>query len=373
MISLNDKNISSMYIHIPFCNQICSYCDFTKMLYNSKMVDKYLKALNNEINTFYKDEILSTIYIGGGTPSCLNIDELKTLLKMLSRVKLHSEYEYTFEANWESLSKEKIDLLKQYGVNRVSIGVETSNCNFFTFLNRKLDVDKLLNMINYLKQVGIENINVDLIYALPNETVDDLNKDLDFILSLDVPHISTYSLILEKNTKLYINKTKEIDSELDASMYDNIKRRLKDAGYFHYEISNFSKRGYESKHNLTYWHNERYYGFGLGSSGYLENIRYTNTKSLNDYCLEKYRLEEIIIDKMMDIENEIMLNLRTSEGIDKIRFFQKYGINIEELYDLEKLINQKILLDFNNRIYLDEKYFYVLNSVLVEIFQSIKN
>lgn len=368
----SSNSVHSMYVHIPFCDSICTYCDFCKMLYNKKMVDRYLEAMDRELSSVYKNEVLDTLYIGGGTPSSLNLLELERLFSILKRVKLSKNYEFTFEANLESLSLEKIDLLKKYGVNRVSIGVESTNRKHLITLNRTMDEKKLVSTINYLKEVGITNINVDLIYALLNETLSDLESDIDFILSLDVSHISTYSLILEENTLMYIKGVKNVDSSLDADMYKLICEKLKMNGYIHYEISNFCKEGYQSMHNLTYWMNDRYYGIGLGSSGYLEDIRYTNTRSINDYCREKFILEQTELNTNDDIFNEVMLGLRTSYGIDKKRFYNKYHKKIEDVFDIDDLILNKILISSDKNLRVSEEYFYVLNSVLVNILERTK-
>ena len=220
--------MKNCYIHIPFCNKICSYCDFCKLYYNKDLVNKYLDALEKEINKIYKGEVLETIYIGGGTPSSLSLDELERLFKILSVLNKDKNIEYTIENNFDSITEEKINLYKKYGINRLSFGIETTNNSYLKLLNRSLSKDKVRKIINYSKEIGITNINVDLIYALPNESINDLEKDIDFILSLDIPHISTYSLIIEDNTLLKINNYKNISEDLDSDMYKYICKRLKD-------------------------------------------------------------------------------------------------------------------------------------------------
>ncbi len=365
-----ENKIKSMYIHIPFCDTICSYCDFCKMFYNEKLVDRYLDALKEEILENYRGEVLDTLYIGGGTPSSLSASQLKKLFCVLSSIKLNKECEFTMEVTIDSLTHEKIDILKENGVNRVSIGVQTINEKFFKFLNRKTDKDKLIEDINYLKSVQIDNINLDLMYALKDETIEDVLNDLDFFISLDVKHISTYSLILEENTMLYINKYSLIDSNIDRKMYDVICKKLKQNGYIHYEVSNFSKEGYLSKHNMTYWNNDRYYGFGLGSSGYINNIRYTNTRSINSYIHKKFRYLEEVIDSKSDMENEIMLNLRTARGLSKEKFCEKFNKDILALFDIKFLIDDNILIDDGKFLRVSDQYFYVLNNILVKIFAN---
>ncbi len=282
------NSVHSVYIHIPFCDKICSYCDFIKVFYNEKYIEEYLLALEEEINNNYNGEKIETIYIGGGTPTSLKISELKKLFNILKIFKLNDNYEFTVECNIESLTKEKLDLLKKNNVNRLSIGIQTFNEKNLKYLNRFHTKEEVFAKIKYAKDIGFNNINIDLIYALKNETLDDLKKDIDLFLELDINHISTYSLIIEPHTKLYIYNENNIDDDLDYEMYKYICKKLKENNFIHYEISNFSKRGFESKHNLTYWNNLQYYGFGLGASGFINNIRYTNTKNMNKYLNKKF-------------------------------------------------------------------------------------
>ena len=261
------SNIKSAYIHIPFCKSICSYCDFSKMYYNSNFVNSYLNALSNEIKEDYKGEILETIYIGGGTPSSLSIDELKHLFLITNTLNLSDNYEFTIECNIEDVNKEKLELFKNNKVNRISIGVQSFNNKILKYLNRKYDSEIILKKINLAKKY-FDNINIDLIYAVNNETIDDLKKDLELFLKLDIPHISCYSLIIEKNTILYNKNEEYISEDLDRLMYDTIEKTLS-SNYCHYEISNYAKKGFESKHNLCYWNNKEYYGFGLSAASYI--------------------------------------------------------------------------------------------------------
>lgn len=358
--------MKSCYIHIPFCKTICSYCDFCKFYYNKKWILKYLNNLEKEINLFYSNEELETLYIGGGTPTSLNYDELKYLFEILKKLKLKKEYEYTIEANIETLDLDKIKLLKEYGINRISIGVESIVPKNIKFLERHHTQIEVENIIKLLKQEGINNINVDLIYALPNQTLDDLKIDIDFFLSLNIPHISTYSLIIEPHTKLYLNNCHNIDEELDFKMYEYICTTLKEKGYKHYEVSNFALSGFESNHNLTYWNNDNYYGFGVGASGYIGNIRYDNTKSINKYLGGNYSFYEEEIDFNTQVENEFILGFRKIEGINKEKFKNKYSINIDDLLVIKKLKKEKKLLDDSKNIFINPDYIYTSNQILIE-------
>ena len=361
------SKVDAVYIHIPFCNYICAYCDFCKVFYNKKYINDYLEALNKEIKSNYKGEIITSLYIGGGTPSSLSIDELKRLFNIISIFNLSKECEFTMEANADSLSLDKIKLLKKYGVNRVSLGVETINDKLQDVLERRTSRDRVTSCINNLKKEGITNINVDLIYAIIGETLDNLNEDLNFLLSLDVPHISTYSLIIENNTKLKINNIKNIDKSLDRKMYDMISSILKNNNYIHYEISNFSKEGYHSKHNLKYWYNLEYYGFGVGASSYIDNIRYTNTRSITNYIKGKTILDKEILTIKDKMFYEVMLNLRTNRGIDKEVFRNKYKTNIDDIFNYKDLVNNNILEEDDKYLRVYEEYFYVLDEIICKI------
>ena len=278
--------IKSCYIHIPFCNTICSYCDFCKLLYNEKIVDSYLEHLEKEIRSIYKNEILDTIYIGGGTPSSLNLYQLDKLFNILNILKKSDNIEYTIECNFDSITIDKLKLFKKYGINRLSFGLESTIKNNLDILERNISKNMVRKTIKQCRSLGFNNINIDLMYAIPNENIIDLEKDIDFILSLDVEHISTYSLIIEEHTKLYINNTNYISEDLDYEMYKLICNKLNN--YNHYEISNFAKEGYYSRHNMCYWKNRKYYGFGLGASSYILDKRINNTKSINKYLEDKY-------------------------------------------------------------------------------------
>lgn len=362
--------ISSIYIHIPFCENICSYCDFAKVYYYSELVDKYLKVLEKELNTLPTNHPYETIYIGGGTPSALNVKELEYLFKVISRFKLARNYEFTVECNIENITLDKLNLFKKYGVNRLSIGIQSFNENNLAFLDRKYTKKEIIEKIKLVQKIGFDNINIDIIYALPNQTLKQLEEDIDSFIKLNINHISTYSLILEKNTKLYIQKIKSIDEELDCMMYDLIRNKLKENGYIHYEISNFCRPGYESKHNKIYWKNQNYYGVGLGASGYINNIRYTNTKSITNYLKGNIRYSEELQTELLELENEIILNFRTIDGINKKRFMEKYGFDLKDKYRIDDLIKNNILVETGTNYYINEDYWYLLNEILLRFIEE---
>ena len=350
--------VKSVYIHIPFCKHICSYCDFCKLYYNKKWTNDYLNALEKEIKEKYNGETIETIYIGGGTPSNLDINELKKLFSIVNIFKTNLK-EFTFECNVEDINENLLKFLKTTKVNRISIGVQTFNKNHLNYLNRVNNID-IIEKINLVKKY-YKNINIDLMYAFKNETLNDLNNDLETILKLDIKHISTYSLIIEENTML--RKEKPIDEELDYEMYKLINEKLKK--YNHYEVSNFSKKGYESKHNLTYWNNEEYYGFGLGASGYINNIRYENTRNIKEYINNNYLLNENKLSVLEQMQNEMILGLRKLEGVNKQTFKQKYNKEIKEVFEIENLLKEKKLIETKEYIFINKDYIYLSNEILI--------
>ena len=366
------KDIKNCYIHIPFCNKICSYCDFCKIFYNENLVNKYLESLEKEINSIYKGEKLETIYIGGGTPSSLNIKQLEKLFSIINKLNRNNNCSITIEGNFSNTTKEKLDLYKKNNVNRLSFGLESIDKNNLKLLDRSTNIKNVKDVINYSKKIGINDINVDLIYAIPNEDIKILDKDLDFILSLNIEHISTYSLIIEDHTKLRINNIKNIDEDIDYEMYNHICKKLKQNNYIHYEISNFAKEGYYSKHNLCYWNNKNYYGFGLGSSSYIGNKRITNTRSINNYLKGKYisNIEELT--KEEEIEYEIILNLRLKDGIDLEKFRKKYKIELKDIYNYNNLVENKLLKIDKNKLYIPEGKLYISNEIIIKLLQNSK-
>lgn len=352
--------IKNCYIHIPFCNKICSYCDFCKLYYDEKFVNRYLNELEKEIKSIYKGEVLDTIYIGGGTPSSLNNKQLEKLFEILKLFNKSETVEFTIESNFENINEEKLLIYKKNGINRLSFGLESINENNLTFLNRNITREKINNTINSCRNLGFNNINIDLIYALPVEDISILKNDLDYIFSLDIEHISTYSLMIEDHTMLKINNIENISEELDYEMYKLICKEMKKNDYYHYEISNFSKSGYESKHNLCYWNNDNYYGFGLGASSYIDNKRITNTRSINKYLKGNYRLDIIELSNNDLIEYKIMLNLRKAEGI-----------SLEEVkLDVRDLVKEGLLIEENNRVRIPEEKWYVSNEIILRVLED---
>ena len=359
--------MDAVYIHIPFCKKICTYCDFCKVYLNDKFVLPYLNSLANEIKEKYQGEMIKTLYIGGGTPSSLSIKDLTYLLDITKIFNLDKLIEFTFECNLNDINEELLNLLKRYNINRLSIGIESFNEKKLSFMNRKHTFEDALEKINLCRSLGFNNINIDLIYGIPNETINVLKKDLKQVLKLNPEHISTYSLIIEDNTIIGINKMSPIDEETDEEMYHTICDILKKNNYLHYEVSNFAKNGYTSRHNINYWLNENYYGFGLGAHGYIGNIRYENTKSLTKYINGNYVLSETLLSMSDDMNNTIMLGFRLTKGINLKYFYKKYHVNLQEYYDIKKLLDEKKLLYKDGYLKINPKYIYVMNEILIKI------
>lgn len=359
--------MASIYIHIPFCKSICSYCDFSKVLYDKERVQVYLDSLEEEIGDSYEHEPVETLYVGGGTPSALSEYALERLGEIISKLNIVENAEFTFECNIEDVDEVLLNMLRSIGVNRLSIGIESFDESKLKFMKRSTSYKDAKNRILLARQYGFSNISVDLMYGIPFEKVRDLRKDLNLFLKLGTEHISTYSLIIEDNTLCKIEGSEYIDQEEDAKMYDYLRTKLKSCGYHQYEVSNFSKPGYESKHNLVYWNNREYYGFGLGAHGYIKGFRYENTRSIDDYILGKWRLDEHLVGPQEMMENEVMLGLRKTQGINLEDFFNKYEVNIQDVFPVKPLLKNRELIYKDGYIFINPKYIYIMNEILLKL------
>ena len=357
-----------VYIHIPFCKKICNYCDFCKILYDKNYVDTYLDELAKEIEKRYKGEVVNSVYIGGGTPSTLSIQELDKLLSIVSVFKLKQDYEYTIECNIDDIDIDKINLFKSYGINRISFGVESFDKKIGNVLGRDCLEDVIFDNI-YLTKKSFDNISIDLIYGV-NEDTKIVKNDIEKFLELDIPHISCYALIIEEHTKLYINNYKNIYDDTEFEMYKYICDNLKKHGYNHYEVSNYAKDGYESIHNKNYWLNGNYYGFGLGAVSYIDNYRITNTKNMRKYLDGNYILDKVYEEENTRKENDLILGLRMTKGVNITLFNQKYGDNLLDRKIIKELIDNGYLVPENNHLRCHEDYFYVQNMILEKIIGS---
>lgn len=355
--------IKHLYIHVPFCKTICSYCDFCHRVYNDDLADKWLKRITKEFKEC-NDEQYETVYIGGGTPTSLSDEQLEKLLKL---IKPHTNKikEYTIEVNPESLTLNKIKLFNKYGINRVSIGLQSSNEKLLKLMNRHHTFDDVKDKVNLLKENGISNISIDIIYSLPSQTMSDLKKTLKDAISLDVPHMSLYSLTIEENTVFGKKGYKPLDEEIEADMYEYIIDTLTENGFKFYEIANFAKKGYESKHNLGYWRYEDFRGLGCGSSSKIGSIRYDKTKDINKYINSKDIIETTYkLSKQDRMFENIMMSLRTKEGIDINKFNKLYKVDLLDYYKMAIEKNKKNLKIADNHLTCKNRK--ILNSILID-------
>ncbi len=364
---------TSAYVHIPFCTQICYYCDFSKVFIKNQPVDAYLQALIREFES-YDIKKLRTLYIGGGTPTSITAEQLEYLLTNLTKhLDLSVLEEFTIEANPGDLTEDKIEVLKNSAVNRVSLGVQTFNDKHLKQIGRSHNEAQIYSTIENLKKAGFHNISIDLIYALPGQTMEDVKENVAKAIALDIPHLSLYSLILEHHT-VFMNKMRRgklqlPQEDLEAEMFEYIISELEKNGFEHYEISNFTKSGFESRHNLMYWDNAEYYGVGAGASGYLNGVRYRNRGPIQHYLKAisegNARLSEETLTKEEMMEEELFLGLRKKSGVSIARFEEKFGVSFEERYGqiVRELCNQGLLVPDDNVVRMTKKGLFLGDTV----------
>lgn len=367
------KKPTSAYVHIPFCTQICYYCDFSKVFIKNQPVDAYLQALIREFRSYDITE-LRTLYIGGGTPTSISAVQLDYLLTELIRdLNLNTLEEFTIEANPGDLTVDKIEVLQKSAVNRVSLGVQTFNDKHLKRIGRSHNEAQIYSTIDALKTAGFQNISIDLIYALPGQTMDDVRSNVAKALSLNIPHLSLYSLILEHHT-VFMNKMRRgklhlPTEDLEAEMFEYIISEMERNGFEHYEISNFTKPGFESRHNLMYWDNVEYYCVGAGASGYLDGIRYRNRGPIQHYLKGvsegNARLSEEVLSKNEMMEEELFLGLRKKEGVSIGKFEQKFGTSFEKRYGqiVQELQSDGLLKENNGFIQMTKKGLFLGDTV----------
>ena len=360
-------NNKSVYIHIPFCKTICSYCDFCKTFYNESWVRKYLICLQEEIEDIYLGEDIESIYIGGGTPSILPTKYLHILFTILQKFKTPNLKEFTFECNIDDINEELLSLLKKYGVNRLSIGIQSFDSEKLKYMGRNHSFSMALSKINLCRELGFKNINVDFIYGFHFETVKSVKKDLQQIIKLKPDHISTYSLMIEEGTLLKIKNYQTVDEDTEALLYQAICKTLANKNFIHYEISNFAKIGKESIHNLRYWQNKEYYGFGLSACGYIDKIRYTNTRSLTKYLNKEFSAKKELLTDQDIRDNHLMLGFRLIKGINLAEFQKIYGVAMEEVYPIKPLLKNKDLILKKGNIFINPDKLYIMNEILIKM------
>ena len=357
------KKELGIYVHIPFCKQKCNYCDFIS--YTNKCEE--IECLKKEIDLFdFKDYIVTTIYIGGGTPSFIDSkyikDIMNTVYEKVNKDNIDDNAEITIELNPGTVTKEKLEDYKEVEINRLSIGLQSTNDKLLKEIGRIHNFKQFLDAYNLVKETGFENINVDLMLGLPNQTIKDLKESLDIIIKLNPNHVSCYSLIVEEETKLYEQVEKgEIhlpDEELERNMYWYIKNTLELNGYNQYEISNFSKKEKESRHNMNCWNQEEYIGFGVAAHSYINNTRFSNTINVEDYITNinnGNNQKNVTIEEKQTLEDKknefMMLGFRKIDGVDISKFKEKFVDNPIYLYKekLNKLVEEGLIeIDLNN-------------------------
>lgn len=361
-----EKSEIGIYIHIPFCKRKCYYCDFISFAGKEEWIEDYVEAVIKEIKREDLENYhIKTIYLGGGTPSIL---ESKWIGKILKTIPFEKDIEITIEINPGTCSREKLQDYFAFGVNRLSIGLQSTSDRLLKQIGRIHNFQEFLEMYEMAREIGFQNINVDLMLGLPNQTLEDVLQSVNTVILLNPEHISLYSFILEEGTKIdkmiKQNKAKMIEEELERKMYWETKKMLEEKGYLHYEISNFAKQGYESKHNLDCWNQEEYFGFGMAAHSYFDKIRCSNTDDMKEYLSFADNMpfkKNKIIHERQTIEDEekeyMILGLRKLQGVSIEVFQEKFQKNPISLYEseLEKLSKIGLIKVKNDYIRLTKK------------------
>ena len=370
-----------LYIHVPFCAQKCYYCDFNSYKINSNQKKEYLINIEREMKFYkgeFKDKCFDTVFFGGGTPSILTVDELKELVNNINEnFNIKKDAEITIECNPGTINREKLEAMKKMGINRLSIGLQATQNYHLKSIGRIHTYEEFEKNYYDALDIGFKNINIDLMYALPNQKTQEWKDTLDKIINLNPSHISAYSLILEEGTKLYdMYQNKEfelLDEDTDINMYNYTIDTLKRHGYNQYEISNYSKEGLECKHNIIYWKCDNYLGLGPGASGFIGDTRYSNIEDICEYnkcIMQNIRpvSEEIELTKKDKIEEFIFMGLRMNEGINIDVFKERFDTNFYDIYQevMDKLIKRELVIFDGKNISLTQKGTEISNSVFIE-------
>lgn len=358
----------SLYVHVPFCAHLCAYCDFAKVLYEPAWALSYLGELKKEIASF-RPEALDTIYIGGGTPSVLPVEEIADLLAFLSPL-LAPGGEFSFEANPENFTREKAEILRRYGVNRLSFGVQSSNPTLLRLMGRHHTFAQAQEAVKIAREAGFDNLSCDLIYGLPGESLAILRNDIAALLSFRSEHLSTYCLSVNPGTSFFNEGIQEMDQALAADQYELILASLRKAGYDRYEVSNFAKDGHISRHNLAYWKDEPYYGAGLGAAGYIDSLRYSNTRNLSAYLKGIRHVEEEAVSVEEDKKYFFLTNLRLEEGFAFADYEKRFksDFRLEYSKPRQELISQGLLKEDGARVYPTDQGILLLDRILLALY-----
>lgn len=375
IIEMKNLKEVALYIHIPFCKQKCFYCDFPSYASLDHLKDDYVDALCKEIEEKVIDYKIKSIFIGGGTPSYLETNQIYKLLKTISKLNLRENMEFTMECNPGALEKEKLETMLRGGVNRISMGLQAVQNSLLKDIGRIHSFKQFEENFNLAREVGFKNINVDLMFGLPNQKVDEWKESLEVIAKLNPEHISAYSLIIEEGTAFYKlwerNKLILPSEDEEREMYSITKEILKEHGYEQYEISNYAKSGYECYHNKVYWQCDDYLGVGSASSSFIDGKRIKNIENVKLY-IEKINNNESIIEEIIknskedNIEEFIFMGLRMNKGISLNEFKKRFGIDINSIYKeiIEKNINKKLLVLEKDNLRLTDKGIELSNLVM---------
>lgn len=358
----------ALYVHLPFCSSFCPYCDFPKAYYDPNRVGPYFLSLQKEILSKAKGKY-DTIYLGGGTPTVVEPSVLEDFLSFLSPY-LATGAEFSTEANPETLTEEKIAILAKYGINRVSLGVQSFHDKYLKLLSRHHDEAKVVEVVDLLKKHGISNINLDFMFGLPGESVSEALTDIEKAVSLAPTHISAYSLILEENTPFQRKGIQEASQDDQADQYEAILSYLTQQGYARYEVSNFAKEGYRCRHNLHYWKDDDYDAVGLGAAGHLGNIRYKNTIDFNKYCVGIYEEERELLSREEEIECFLLANLRLLDGFSLATYKSRFGQDFtkEKSEAIAELQSRGLLQIQDGFVLPSEDGILLLDQILVALF-----
>ena len=343
--------MKSLYVHIPFCTQKCLYCDFNSYSGKENLIEEYIIALKKEIQS-YNLNSFETIYFGGGTPSIIQAEYIKEIMSLVS-----CQDEVTLELNPGTIDEEKLKIYKEAGVNRLSIGLQATQNSILKEIGRIHTLEEFDMAYKMARKVGFENINVDLMFGLPNQSLKDVEESLEYIIKINPEHISCYSLILHND--IFKNLP---DEDEEREMYYLIIQKLKEAGYLHYEISNFAKPGKESRHNLCYWNQQEYIGAGAGASSYVNGKRYTNELNIEKYINKVnqnnqwYEIEEVQNEEEK-IREYMILKLRLLEGVNIAEAYEKFGVDVYKKFEKEikKLVGKGLLEEAEDNIRLTKK------------------
>ncbi len=360
-----------IYIHIPFCIKKCNYCDFASFSLGRDVQSEYVSKLIDEIET-RKGIYADTVYIGGGTPSVLGDDDLRRLLFSVNEnINIKEDTEFTIEVNPATVTKSKANIMKEYGVNRISIGAQSFCNDELKFLGRVHSAEDTIRTFELMRETGFDNISMDLMYALPCQSMESLANSLDTFVSLNPEHVSCYGLKIEEGTPFFKmlddGLLKECDDDTFADMYNMITDRLSENGYKHYEISNFAKDGFESKHNLKYWQDKDYIGFGVSASSKEGNHRYTNPLTVEEYLLGGHLSEDYTMDLREQMSEFIILALRViNSGVDRNKFKAKFSMELESVFGPQLNKIRDYIIDDGRYIKLRKEALLVSNSIMCE-------